>query len=152
MAKTCGQGDKGHLRGIHTSSEAVLVAKAHKYCAALSIDHLRQPAWVKVRFNVIRIASLHKPLCATSINSAFCRAAQQLAQAPLNIDVYADMRMLSLFNPDLENCTPATVQNLSAAADAADDWQKIRCHRMSLDICDMTDTLGNTNSVSSCLL
>lgn len=68
----------------------------------------------------MNIVAISGSLRATSINSAFCRAAAQLAPSSLRISVFRELAELPLFNPDLEASLPSPVLSLRAAVAAAD--------------------------------
>jgi chromate reductase, NAD(P)H dehydrogenase (quinone) len=68
----------------------------------------------------MNILAISGSLRATSINSAFCRAAARLAPDPLRIAVYPGLGNLPLFNPDLESRPPPAVQGFRSAVGPAD--------------------------------
>lgn len=68
----------------------------------------------------MNVLALSGSLRAASINTAFCRAAAQLAPPTMHVTVFAGLGELPLFNPDLEAQRPATVHALYAAVDSAD--------------------------------
>jgi NAD(P)H-dependent FMN reductase len=67
----------------------------------------------------MNILAIHGSLRRASINAAFCRAASQLAPAPLRVSVYAGLGSLPLFNPDLEDDPPNVVREFRAAVGSA---------------------------------
>lgn len=63
----------------------------------------------------MNVLAIPGSLRATSINTAFCRAASRLAPAPLRISVFAGLGELPLFNPDLEADPPRAVREFRDA-------------------------------------
>lgn len=63
----------------------------------------------------MKVLAISGSLRAASINTAFCRAAARLAPSPLQVAVFDGLRVLPLFNPDLEANPPGPVQELRAA-------------------------------------
>lgn len=66
------------------------------------------------------VLALSGSLRAISINTAFCRAAAQLAPPTLAVQVFGGLGELPLFNPDLESQPPHAVQALRSAVARAD--------------------------------
>ncbi len=58
---------------------------------------------------IMNILAISGSLRAASINSAFCRAAAQLAPASIRVSVFNGISALPLFNPDLEIDPPSSV-------------------------------------------
>src|SRR5262249_52464959 len=67
----------------------------------------------------MKVLAISGSLRAASINSAVCRAAARLAQAPLQVEVFAGLGDLPLFNPDLESDPPPAVAAFRAAVGEA---------------------------------
>ncbi|MDC8772101.1 NADPH-dependent FMN reductase [Roseateles albus] len=67
----------------------------------------------------MKILAISGSLRAASINSAFCRAAARLAPAPVQVQVFAGLGELALFNPDLELCPPLSVREFQVAVGQA---------------------------------
>ena len=67
----------------------------------------------------INILAISGSLRAASINSAFCRAAQRLAPATMNVSVFTGLGALPLFNPDLELDPPPSVRDFRDAVGRA---------------------------------
>lgn len=68
----------------------------------------------------MNVLALSGSLRAQSINSAFCRAAAQLATAPIRVTVFDGLGRLPLFNPDLEKRPPQPVRRFRSAVNDAD--------------------------------
>lgn len=68
----------------------------------------------------MRVLALSGSLRAASINAAFCRLLARVAPAGVEVEVFAGMAALPLFNPDLEADPPAAVQTLREAVSQAD--------------------------------
>lgn len=68
----------------------------------------------------MKVLALSGSLRAASINSAFCRAAAQLAAPDVAVTVYHGMAQLPLFNPDREASPPPEVVRLRETVAAAD--------------------------------
>lgn len=68
----------------------------------------------------MHILALSGSLREASINSAFCRAAARLAPSSLPVALYGGLGGLPLFNPDLENYLPRSVQDFRVAIGSAD--------------------------------
>ena len=68
----------------------------------------------------MNVLAISGSLRATSINSAFCRAASRLAPEGLLITVFSGLGELPLFNPDLEVDPPHQVLAFRAAVGRAD--------------------------------
>ena len=68
----------------------------------------------------MKILAISGSLRASSINSAFCRAAAQLAPESMVVTVYNGLGDLPLFNPDLEEHPPSSVQCFREAVGSSD--------------------------------
>lgn len=68
----------------------------------------------------MRVLALSGSLRAASINSAFCRAAAQLAPHGLDVEPCTSIATLPLFNPDLDSAPPPPVQALRGQITSAD--------------------------------
>jgi chromate reductase, NAD(P)H dehydrogenase (quinone) len=68
----------------------------------------------------MNVLAISGSLREASINSAFCRAAAQLAPAGIEVTVFSGLGSLPLFNPDLEARPPVAVNALREAVAAAD--------------------------------
>lgn len=68
----------------------------------------------------MKVVAVSGSLRAASINSAFCRAAAQLAPAGVSVTVFAALGELPLFNPDLEARPPAAVEAWRESVGQAD--------------------------------
>jgi chromate reductase, NAD(P)H dehydrogenase (quinone) len=67
----------------------------------------------------MNVLALSGSLRSASINSAFCRAAARLAQPPMTVTVYPGLGLLPLFNADLDEHPPSSVQELRSAVAGA---------------------------------
>jgi chromate reductase, NAD(P)H dehydrogenase (quinone) len=67
-----------------------------------------------------QVLALCGSLRAASINAALLRAAARLAPPHVSVTLYAGVKDLPLFNPDLEPAPPASVRALRQALAAAD--------------------------------
>src|SRR5690349_13087893 len=68
----------------------------------------------------MRILALSGSLRAASLNTALLRAAMALAPEGTEIILFDGLRVLPLFNPDLEPVEPAAVTELRAQVRASD--------------------------------
>ena len=67
-----------------------------------------------------KILAISGSLRARSTNTTILLAAARLAPANVQIDLYAELGSLPLFNPDLDGKEPEAVRNFQAALAAAD--------------------------------
>ena len=65
--------------------------------------------------DAMKVLAISGSLREASINSAFCRAAAQLAPTGIKVTFFSGLAALPLFNPDLEAAPPPAVQSLRAA-------------------------------------
>lgn len=68
----------------------------------------------------MKLLGLCGSLRAASLNAALLRCAVHLAPPHIELQVFAGMGELALFNPDLESAVPASVQALRSAVAEAD--------------------------------
>lgn len=68
----------------------------------------------------MNVLAISGSLRAASINSAFCRAVAHLAPPSLRVTVYPGLGQLPLFNPDLEQSPPSSVQDFRSVVGRAD--------------------------------
>lgn len=68
----------------------------------------------------MKVLAISGSLRRASINSAFCRAAAQLAPTGVEITLFSDLADIPLFNPDLEETPPHAVESLRQKVAAAD--------------------------------
>ena len=67
-----------------------------------------------------KILAISGSLRVGSLNSMLLRAAKRLAPTDIEVDLYRDLNILPLFNPDLEALTPAVVAELRARIISSD--------------------------------
>lgn len=68
----------------------------------------------------MKVLAISGSLRAASVNSTLLRATARLASGGMDVRVYAEIRALPLFNPDLEVDSPREVLSLREAVAAAD--------------------------------
>lgn len=68
----------------------------------------------------MNVLAISGSLRAASINSAFCRILPRLAPASLRVTVLSGVGELPLFNPDLEQSPPRSVQEFRSVVGRAD--------------------------------
>ena len=69
---------------------------------------------------MVKVLAISGSLRAASLNSMLLRVVARLAPPSIQIDLYRDLGVLPLFNPDLEASDPAPVAALRARINAAD--------------------------------
>lgn len=68
----------------------------------------------------MNILAISGSLRSLSVNSAFCRAAAQLAPPAIQVSVFTGLGRIPPFNPDLEEVSPPAVQSFRASIRSAD--------------------------------